>query len=137
MASYNKKKKIDLGIFFGDGVAGIESKLRLPKDNQVENSRLLEEDTIFSENKGVSQWRLVPIYILLSLVLIGLVSRAFKLQLIDGASFLNKSEGNSVQIKTNHAPRGIIYDRNGKVLARNKPGFRIAVRKVDLPKDWE
>lgn len=137
MASNNKKKKIDLGIFFGDGVAGIESKLRLPKDSQVENSRFWDEDSSYSENKAVSQWRLVPIYICISLVLIGLVSRAFKLQLIDGASFLNKAEGNSVQIKTNHAPRGIIYDRNGKVLARNKPGFRIAVRKVDLPKDWK
>ena len=35
------------------------------------------------------------------------------------------------------APRGVIYDRNGKILARNRPSFTIAVVPGDLPKTRE
>jgi penicillin-binding protein 2 len=34
-----------------------------------------------------------------------------------------------------YAPRGVIYDRNGEILARNRPSFVIAVIPVDLPAD--
>jgi len=131
------KKRIDFGVLFGEGVSSIESKLRLPNEDQLALSTEWEENSVLSLSRQISPWRLVPIYSGIFLALILLVSRAFNLQIIDGASFLNKAEGNSVQIKTNHAPRGVIYDRNGKVLARNKPGFRLAVKKANLPNKWE
>ena len=133
-----KKRKIDFGLSFGDSVIGMESKLRLPSDEQMKNSLAWEEGEIQSEKTAsISPWRLVPVQIVFAFLIILLGARAFKLQVIEGANFLNRSEGNHVLIKISHAPRGVIYDRNGKVLVRNKPGFRLAVRKVDLPKNWE
>jgi penicillin-binding protein 2 len=73
-----------------------------------------------------SSWRLVPLYLLISLIFILLASRLFMLQVIEGPIFLSQAQGNGVRIKTIHAPRGVIYDRNGEVLARNRPAFRIA-----------
>ena len=132
-----QRRKIDLGVLFGESIQGLENKLRLPKDRQVANSLHWDEEEPMQESNQISSWRLVPVYVVAALVFVGLVGRAFSLEVINGSSFLNKSEGNSVQIQITHAPRGIIYDRNGKVLARNKPGFRIAVRKIDLPKSWQ
>lgn len=138
MKKTSKKRKIDFGFSFGDSVIGLESKLRLSSDSQVKKSIEWEDGDIISENSNqVSPWRLVPIYIGFALAIILLSARAFKLQVIEGSNFLNRSEGNHVLIKISHAPRGVIYDRNGKILVRNKPGFRLAVRKIDLPDDWE
>jgi len=134
-----KKKKIDFGFSFGDSIEGLNSHLRLPSEDKLNKSLNWDDDpNDFPRfDQPVSPWRLVPIYIMLSIFLILLVSRAFKLQVIDGANFLSRSEGNHVQVQINHAPRGVIYDRNGKVLVRNKPGYRLAVRKIDLPENWE
>lgn len=135
-----KRKRIDLGILFGDGVEGLSKKLHLPSDEKIEASVNWDngpEADLKKPETNISPWRLVPIYIFISLILLTLFARAFKLQVIEGANFLNRSEGNHVLIKINHAPRGVIYDRNGKVLVRNQPGFRIAVRKIDLPLDWQ
>lgn len=54
-----------------------------------------------------------------------LFGRAFHLQVARGKENLELADSNRIQIKTIHAPRGVIYDREGKILASNSPGFRI------------
>ncbi len=130
------KKKVNFGAVFGESIEGFDQNKKLP-DNEKIRSSTDWDDSIVSEKEPISAWRLVPVFIVLGIFLVLLFGRAFKLQVIDGATFLNKSQGNHVFISTNYAPRGVIYDRNGKVLARNKPGFRVSLRKIDLPKDWE
>jgi len=134
-----KKKTGDFGLSFGDSIIGVESKLRLPSEDSLKTSLSWEDsqEDLPKASQEVPPWRLVPIYIIFSLALILLVTQAFKLQIIDGANFLSQSEGNHVQVRINHAPRGVIYDRNGKVLVRNRPGFRVAARRIDLPENWE
>ena len=132
------KKTPTFGILFGESIFGHNAGKALPRAEQVRSSRDWEESQEeHSIVRTVSPWRLVPIYIVLALFVILLVGRAFKLQMIDGETFLGRSQGNHVFIAVDYAPRGVVYDRNGKVLVRNKPGFRVAVRRVDLPKDWE
>ncbi len=138
MKKSKKNKIVDFGFSFGDSIEGLESKLRLPSDSKVKSSQDWTDEPIETEqSSGPSPWRLVPVYIGFSLLIILLGARAFKLQVIEGSNFLNRSEGNHVQIRVTHAPRGVVYDRNGKVLVRNKPGFRLAVRKIDLTKNWQ
>ncbi len=128
----------NFGILFGEAIQGNAAHKRLPDNESLKSSLNWEKNSDEEVNtKEISSWRLVPVYILLAVFLVLLVGRAFKLQVIDGETFLGKSQGNHVLIVANYAPRGVIYDRNGKVLVRNKPGFRVSVRKVDLPKDWE
>src|SRR3977135_3236129 len=49
--------------------------------------------------------------------------RLIDLQLIRGHAMEVASENNHTQILVEHAPRGRILDRNGKILADNQPVF--------------
>ncbi len=133
-----KKKKLDLGFSFADSILGQESRLKLATKSRLRTSESWGKDLDEEfDNTKVSSWRLVPLYICIALIIIFLAARAFTLQVINGASFRSQSEGNHVFVQVDHAPRGVIYDRNGTVLVRNKPGFRIAIRPIDLPDNWE
>ncbi|MFN2298048.1 MAG: hypothetical protein ACK2UB_04305, partial [Anaerolineales bacterium] len=59
--------------------------------------------------------------------------RLFFLQVIQGDYFLALAEENRTQ--TVHIPssRGVIYDRNGVLLARNMPSYNITITPADLP----
>lgn len=51
--------------------------------------------------------------------------RLFSLQIVRGAASRDLADGNRIQVKIIHAPRGVIFDRNGVVLAANAPAFRL------------
>lgn len=72
-----------------------------------------------------SSWR--PIFaIFVTLVCFFIIFlRLFHLQVVKGSEMRQLADGNRVQIKIIHAPRGVIFDRNGKILAANSPGFRL------------
>jgi len=70
-------------------------------------------------------WRASAVLSLSVALFLFLFSRVFALQVIQGAEYRRKSEENRLRFQVAQAPRGIIYDRNGKVLAKNLPGFRI------------
>ncbi|MDD5674547.1 MAG: penicillin-binding protein 2 [Chitinivibrionales bacterium] len=53
--------------------------------------------------------------------------RLFFLQIIQGQLNIRLSQENAMQLKVIKAPRGLIYDRNGVVLVRNRPSYSIAV----------
>jgi len=78
---------------------------------------------------------LAPIYFLFAACPIILLARAFDLQVIQGKLFLEKAEGNQIRLQVSHAPRGVIFDRDGKILAQNGPGFRLLVDSSKLPKE--
>lgn len=62
-----------------------------------------------------------------------LISRLWYLQVIRGEYFRNLSENNRTRTIRTVAPRGYIYDRDGKVLVRNRPSFNIALMLEDTP----
>ncbi len=70
------------------------------------------------------RWRYLPFYLGLVLAFWLLLWRLFDLTLIQGANYRVLSEGNRIQEKIVRAPRGIIYDRHGQVLARNAPIYK-------------
>lgn len=82
----------------------------------------IEDDTTSNINPW-SKSLLLVIFIGVFAILLG---RLFHLQIVKGQENLELADSNRIQIKTIHAPRGVIYDRNGKILAANAPGFRIA-----------
>lgn len=53
-----------------------------------------------------------------------ILTRLFFLQVVQGSYFRMLSDGNRVKTVVIHAPRGIIFDRNGTPLVFNVPGFR-------------
>ncbi len=66
-----------------------------------------------------------------------LVFRLFFLQVIQGYYYRYLSDSNRTKTVVTHAPRGIIFDRNGAPLVYNVPGFRENVngKTVLIPND--
>lgn len=73
----------------------------------------------------LSIWRKVFLIILVMVFFSIGVFRLFHLQIVQGSYSRDLADSNRIQVKIIHAPRGVIYDRNGKILAQNEPGFRL------------
>ena len=56
-----------------------------------------------------------------------LLANFFRAQVLQSAEYVLKSEENRLREVPLPAPRGIIYDRNGKVIAENLPGYSVSI----------
>jgi penicillin-binding protein 2 len=56
-------------------------------------------------------------------VFMAFVLRLWQLQVLNGKQYYAMSEENRIKVLTVAAPRGIIYDRNGKALVKNAPYY--------------
>lgn len=63
----------------------------------------------------------------------GLTARLFYLQIIDGGRFAALATGNRAVVESVPSPRGLIYDRAGRILVTNIPTFVVRLRPADLP----
>lgn len=70
-------------------------------------------------------WGKVAVLSVLLIIFAGLFLRLFHLQIAEGKTNRDLADSNRIQVKVIHAPRGVIYDRNGKILAQNEPAFRL------------
>jgi len=77
-------------------------------------------------DKKALAWRILPFYILILFVGIVFIARLFSMQIINYGKYLSLSEQNRVRTEIIRANRGVIVDEGGNIIARNKPGFRIA-----------
>ena len=62
-------------------------------------------------------------------------ARLFFLQVIMGKYYLALAELNRTQTISLPSSRGVIYDRNGVILARNVPSYNITITPANLPDD--
>ena len=83
----------------------------------------------------IETWRLVAVYIIVILVLIGLLWKLINLQLYEGANWITRAIDNFTNEVSIPAARGIIYDRNGYILARNLASYNIVITPAQLPDD--
>ncbi|HEY8320659.1 MAG TPA: penicillin-binding transpeptidase domain-containing protein, partial [Candidatus Baltobacteraceae bacterium] len=60
-------------------------------------------------------------------ILIVLIVRLIQVQVIHGAEYRAQAQANQIRLIPVAAPRGIIYDRTGKVLVRNRPSFVVGL----------
>ncbi|MDP3997211.1 MAG: penicillin-binding protein 2 [Candidatus Andersenbacteria bacterium] len=82
-----------------------------------ENSNNIIESLAAPER--VKSPRFVFLYLLLAAVMAVMLGRSFWLQVWRGSKFMAQAEGNRVSEEMIPAPRGIIYDANGKQLVEN------------------
>ncbi len=86
-------------------------------------------------NGGLERWRLFAVYALV----IGVVGfYAFKLfgyQVVEGAAYQAQANENRTTDISVPTQRGIIYDRNGFILARNVASYNVVITPADLPGD--
>jgi penicillin-binding protein 2 len=86
-----------------------------------------------NERTNTSASRLVRLGLIITFFI--LVGRLYQIQVIQGSSLQVKADDNRFRSLTVQPLRGVIYDRNGEILARNRPSFIIAVTPADLPDD--
>ncbi len=73
----------------------------------------------------VRRTRLARIVIIVCMLT--LLSRFFWLQIIAHENFSTRSESNRVSIRPLAPNRGLIYDRRGRVIAENRPAYRLEI----------
>ena len=71
------------------------------------------------------KWRAIAAAIFSILLLLLLFSRLLYLQFFEFSHFSSLSENNRVRLGPLVPNRGLIYDRNGVVLAENRPSYQL------------
>lgn len=84
----------------------------------------------------VETWRVWIFYLVTALVFGALASRLINLQILEGANWLTRAEDNYTLEISVPTSRGIIYDRNGVILARNIASYNVVVTPAFLPDDF-
>jgi penicillin-binding protein 2 len=77
--------------------------------------------------------RLLVATIGIVLILALLVGRLVQLQVLDHTHFTTLSKDNRVRLEPLPPTRGLIYDRNGVLLARNKPAYSLEMIPEQVP----
>lgn len=73
-------------------------------------------------NLREKQWLL---NLFLALAAIIFIARLFQLQVIKGKDYQNLADNNRIRKIKIGGPRGIIFDRHGEILAKNRPVFKL------------
>jgi len=80
-----------------------------------------------SYEASIFKFRAIVAAVLCLLLLGGLLFRLAWLQIVDYDRFADLSEHNRIRLMELPPTRGLIYDRNGVVLAENKPTFHLEI----------
>jgi len=85
----------------------------------------------------VRPYRFIAVGLVVAFLMSVLTVRLWDLQVVQGSHYRSLAEDNRLLRIPVPADRGIILDRNGKVLVRNIPGFAVSVVPVDVPRASE
>jgi len=83
----------------------------------------------------IEAWRILMFGAILGVAFLVYVGRLFNLQILQREEWVALAEENRISEINLPAQRGIIYDRNGYILARNIPAYNVVVTPADLPDD--
>jgi len=93
----------------------------------------MSEREIFSGH--FERWRILLIYGLIAAIIGFYVIRLFIIQVVEYDTYLAQADENRTTNINLPAERGIIYDRNGFILARNRPSYNVVITPALLPED--
>jgi len=83
----------------------------------------------------VPLWRVLVVYGILVAVIVVIAYRLLSLQVLDTQTWIDQSIENFTTEIKDPAPRGIIYDRNRYILARNIASYNVVITPAGLPDD--
>ncbi|MBV8727067.1 MAG: penicillin-binding protein 2 [Candidatus Eremiobacteraeota bacterium] len=72
-------------------------------------------------------WRAVGFIIAVVVIIFALIGRLIQVQIVQGEEFHRLAALNQIRLIPVPAPRGIIFDRNHRVLVRNRPSFVVGL----------
>ena len=77
--------------------------------------------------KRIYNSRTIVAGLLACLLVLVLVVRYVSLQIIEHDTYRTQSDRNRVQLQPVAPKRGLIFDRNGQLLAENRPSYRLTI----------
>lgn len=83
----------------------------------------------------VDAWRIYLLIIAFGAAMVIFTVRLFNLQIVEGQSWQSEAEENRTEQLSLRTQRGVIYDRNGIILARNIAAYNIAILPALMPED--
>lgn len=136
------KKRKSLGPGFSEEVEKVTAKVRYSKQEEPSGWTDFLLPNFRPSQEQIPQkriWRIIFFSITCLVLFFIIFLRLFHLQIVQGSVNRELADGNRIQIKVIHAPRGVIFDRNGKVLAANSPAFRLGTKLITREQalEWE
>jgi len=128
MFSKREKKKANIFGNFHESIDGKDwSVSQTPKgiDSLVSQEGIDSLET--DEEKQIKHKGYFLLFYLVIIIFSVLLARLGYLQLSRGQYYFSLAEGNRIRARVIHAPRGIIYDRAGNLLAKNVPNFEVKI----------
>ncbi|MCX7975654.1 MAG: penicillin-binding transpeptidase domain-containing protein, partial [Bellilinea sp.] len=95
----------------------------------------MNENSSTSAPQLLSGWRLVTTYVVIGGVIAFYLFRLFTIQILQSEAYLIRAEDNRTNIVRLPTQRGLIFDRNGTVLARNVASYNVVITPANLPAD--
>ncbi len=83
----------------------------------------------------MKNWRIQTLSIIILLIFVFYGFQLFNMQVIDHQDYKDQADENRISNISVQAERGVIYDRNGIVLAENAASYNIMITPADLPTD--
>ncbi len=108
--------------------------IRLPVPKEKTHPAKKREDTP-PMTKGNMQVRVVSLAVLIAVVFLVLGARLWYLQVLTGEDYTLSARATHTRDVKIPAQRGVIYDRDGEVLANNVPGLNVTVVPDELPRE--
>lgn len=88
------------------------------------------------ENK-INSGRKNFLFFIVLVAFLVLAFRMYSLQIVQHSKYVGMANSNRIRVVPTEAPRGIIYDRNGKIIAENKFQYNINVIPFEFDDDGE
>lgn len=78
---------------------------------------------------------MIMLYLLIGVIFVYYIFRLFGIQIVQGQTYKARADDNRTETISVPTTRGIIYDRNGYVLAENIPSYNVVITPAYLPDD--
>ncbi len=101
-------------------------RTRVPGKGPGKNSPKKKEPKL-PATRARMQVRVMAIAMIVALIFVVLVFRLWHLQVLTGDEYSNTAQETQTRSVKIPAQRGVIYDRNGEVLANNQPGLNVTI----------
>jgi len=92
--------------------------IRFRSDNAIKDE--WDEQRLFNRRAWIG-------FVIITLIMLVLVGRYIWLQIYAFESFSTRSESNRVSVRPVVPNRGMIYDRRGRIIAENRPAYRLEI----------
>jgi len=83
----------------------------------------------------IENWRYSVIYVVIGLILAVYVIKLFSYQILNNDTYLAQADENRTREISIQTQRGIIYDRNGYILASNVASYNVTITPALLPSE--